>query len=74
MTSTFVLSWVGIGTLVMLIHILFFVDIDSRWADHFFGYPLVYAFTIIFWPITALWMIGKSLPKRRGTSSGRSSK
>lgn len=52
-----ILLWVIIGTLTMLAYIAFFVNIDSRWADHFIGYPLVYAFTVFLWPVTACWML-----------------
>lgn len=52
--STFILTWVVIGALVTLAYIIFFIDIDSRWADGFVGYPLVYLFTIFLWPITVL--------------------
>ncbi|MHA3902575.1 hypothetical protein ACTPOE_03140 [Castellaniella sp. WN] len=62
---SFILSWVIVGTVVMLAYILFFVDIDHRWADGFIGYPLVYLLTIFLWPITVLCLLGSRLATTR---------
>ena len=55
---SFILTWVIIGAVVMLAYIIFFIDIDHRWADGFIGYPLVYLLTIFLWPVTVLCLIG----------------
>ncbi len=62
---SFMLIWVVIGSLVMLAYIIFFVDIDDRWADGFIGYPLVYLFTIFLWPITVLAVLWTRLAAHR---------
>ena len=55
---SFILTWVIIGAVIMLPYIIFFIDIDHRWADGFIGYPLVYLLTIFLWPVTVLCLIG----------------
>ena len=55
---SFILTWVIIGAVIMLAYIIFFIDIDHRWADGFIGYPLVYLLTIFLWPVTVLCLIG----------------
>ncbi|MGE4451979.1 hypothetical protein [Castellaniella sp.] len=62
---SFLLIWVIIGALIMLAYIIFFVDIDSHWADGFVGYPLVYLFTIFLWPITVFCLLWSQLAATR---------
>ena len=68
--STFILTWVVIGALVTLGYILFIVDIDSRWADSFVGYPLIYLFTIFLWPVTVVYVLWSQFSALRSARRG----
>lgn len=38
----------------MLLHVVFFVDIESYWASKFWGDPVLDLLTIFLWPVTLL--------------------
>lgn len=49
----------------MLLHVMFFVDIDSYWASIFWGDPVLDLLTIFLWPVMlALFLRTRFLKKK----------
>ncbi|TAN30843.1 MAG: hypothetical protein EPN31_01730 [Castellaniella sp.] len=63
--AAILLTWVGIGCVLMLLHVMFFVDIDSYWASIFWGDPVLDLLTIFLWPVMlALFLRTRFLKKK----------
>lgn len=45
------LTWVIVGCVLMLLHVVFFADIEGYWASIFWGDPVINLLTIFLWPV-----------------------
>lgn len=52
--SGFILGWTVIGSVIMLLYIVLFLDIESHLAGKLWADPVVNLFIIVLWPIAIL--------------------
>lgn len=65
--SAILLTWVIVGCVLMLIHVIFFTDIESYWASVFWGDPVLDLLTIFLWPVMLLaFLHARFLKKKPG--------